>query len=165
MQSTADQTALTHLQRTVPSVTPCAGRMLQQRWWLKGPPNSALAQVDEVKGIMSDNIEKVLARGEKLELLVDKTDNLMFEVRAQGALFVGKLPKGTRLQYLVATVWGWHINLAISRNVARRQQEIQIAIRANSAADRQAAWRHSTPLWLCCLNIPRGWACRLAHYA
>jgi hypothetical protein len=36
--------------------------------------------VDEVKGIMSDNIEKVLARGEKLELLVDKTDNLMFEV-------------------------------------------------------------------------------------
>ncbi len=30
---------------------------------------------------MSDNIEKVLSRGEKLDLLVDKTDNLMFEVR------------------------------------------------------------------------------------
>jgi len=29
---------------------------------------------------MSDNIEKVLSRGEKLDLLVDKTDNLMFEV-------------------------------------------------------------------------------------
>jgi hypothetical protein len=39
-------------------------------------------QVDEVKNIMSDNIEKVLSRGEKLDLLVDKTDNLMFEVRA-----------------------------------------------------------------------------------
>jgi hypothetical protein len=38
-------------------------------------------QVDEVKNIMSDNIEKVLSRGEKLDLLVDKTDNLMFEVR------------------------------------------------------------------------------------
>lgn len=37
-------------------------------------------QVDEVKTIMSDNIEKVLSRGEKLDLLVDKTDNLMFEV-------------------------------------------------------------------------------------
>jgi hypothetical protein len=39
-----------------------------------------LLQVDEVKNIMSDNIEKVLSRGEKLDLLVDKTDNLMFEV-------------------------------------------------------------------------------------
>lgn len=29
---------------------------------------------------MSENIEKVLERGEKLDLLVDKTDNLMFEV-------------------------------------------------------------------------------------
>nr|XP_043609378.1 putative vesicle-associated membrane protein 726 [Erigeron canadensis] len=34
------------------------------------------AQVDEVKGVMMDNIEKVLDRGEKIELLVDKTDNL-----------------------------------------------------------------------------------------
>lgn len=33
---------------------------------------------------MSDNIEKVLSRGEKLDLLVDKTDNLMFEVRLSG---------------------------------------------------------------------------------
>lgn len=41
-------------------------------------------QVDEVKNIMSDNIEKVLSRGEKLDLLVDKTDNLMFEVRLPG---------------------------------------------------------------------------------
>ena len=40
------------------------------------------AQVDEVKGIMTENIEKVLARGEKLELLTDKTENLMFEVGA-----------------------------------------------------------------------------------
>ncbi len=29
---------------------------------------------------MSENIEAVLSRGEKLDLLVDKTDNLMFEV-------------------------------------------------------------------------------------
>lgn len=32
--------------------------------------------VDEVKGIMVSNIEKVLDRQEKIELLVDKTDNL-----------------------------------------------------------------------------------------
>lgn len=39
-------------------------------------------QVDEVKNIMVDNIEKVLERGEKIELLVDKTDNLRFQVCA-----------------------------------------------------------------------------------
>ena len=37
-------------------------------------------QVDEVKNIMVDNIEKVLERGERIELLVDKTDNLRFQV-------------------------------------------------------------------------------------
>ena len=33
-------------------------------------------QVDEVKSVMVDNIEQVLARGERLEALVDKTDDL-----------------------------------------------------------------------------------------
>lgn len=37
------------------------------------------AQVSEVKGIMMENIEKVLDRGEKIELLVDKTENLRFQ--------------------------------------------------------------------------------------
>lgn len=50
-------------------------------------------KVDEVKNIMSENIEKVLNRGEKLDMLVDKTDNLMFEVRAgrvaEAGLFFG----------------------------------------------------------------------------
>ncbi|WIA34390.1 hypothetical protein OEZ86_012726 [Tetradesmus obliquus] len=41
--------------------------------------SSVQKKVDEVKNIMSENIEKVLSRGEKLDLLVDKTDNLMFE--------------------------------------------------------------------------------------
>ncbi|EPS62366.1 hypothetical protein M569_12426, partial [Genlisea aurea] len=35
--------------------------------------------ITEVKGIMMDNIEKVLDRGEKIELLVDKTENLQFQ--------------------------------------------------------------------------------------
>ncbi|KAL3634402.1 hypothetical protein CASFOL_021456 [Castilleja foliolosa] len=34
------------------------------------------AQVSEVKGVMMGNIEKVLDRGEKIELLVDKSENL-----------------------------------------------------------------------------------------
>uniref|UniRef100_A0A6U4MYF0 V-SNARE coiled-coil homology domain-containing protein n=1 Tax=Hemiselmis andersenii TaxID=464988 RepID=A0A6U4MYF0_HEMAN len=34
------------------------------------------ADMDDVKNVMVDNIEKVLKRGEKIELLVDKTDNL-----------------------------------------------------------------------------------------
>jgi len=36
-------------------------------------------QVTEVKEIMMQNIEKVLDRGEKLELLVDKTENLRYQ--------------------------------------------------------------------------------------
>ena len=48
-----------------------------------------LPQVDEVKNIMVDNIEKVLERGEKIELLVDKTDNLRFQV---GASIVCRAP-------------------------------------------------------------------------
>lgn len=36
-------------------------------------------KVDEVKNIMVENIERVLERGEKIELLVDKTDNLRFQ--------------------------------------------------------------------------------------
>ena len=38
-------------------------------------------QVDEVIGIMNNNIEKVMARGEKLETLQNKTDDLQ-----QGAM-------------------------------------------------------------------------------
>jgi vesicle-associated membrane protein 7 len=34
------------------------------------------SQIDDVKGVMVQNIEKVLERGEKIELLVDKTENL-----------------------------------------------------------------------------------------
>ncbi|CAN6829559.1 hypothetical protein Bca4012_031703 [Brassica carinata] len=37
------------------------------------------AQINDVKGIMMDNIEKVLDRGERIELLVDKTENLQFQ--------------------------------------------------------------------------------------
>ncbi|KAK4756107.1 hypothetical protein SAY87_009864 [Trapa incisa] len=37
------------------------------------------AQISEVKGVMIDNIEKVLDRGERIELLVDKTENLQFQ--------------------------------------------------------------------------------------
>ncbi|KAK9673391.1 hypothetical protein RND81_12G164800 [Saponaria officinalis] len=33
-------------------------------------------QISEVKGVMMENIEKVLDRGEKIELLVDKTEDL-----------------------------------------------------------------------------------------
>lgn len=39
------------------------------------------AQVSEVKGVMMENIEKVLDRGEKIELLVDKTENLRFQAQ------------------------------------------------------------------------------------
>lgn len=34
------------------------------------------AQIDEVKDVMIENIDRVLERGERIELLVDKTDKL-----------------------------------------------------------------------------------------
>ena len=40
--------------------------------------------MDEVKSVMVQNIEKVLERGERIELLVDKTDSLKFQVRVAG---------------------------------------------------------------------------------
>ncbi|KAJ8539717.1 hypothetical protein K7X08_013969 [Anisodus acutangulus] len=52
------------------------------------------AQVSEVKGVMMENIEKVLDRGEKIELLVDKTENLRFQAqdfRQQGTKIRRKL--------------------------------------------------------------------------
>ncbi|KAL1536179.1 putative vesicle-associated membrane protein 726 [Salvia divinorum] len=52
------------------------------------------AQVSEVKGVMMQNIEKVLDRGEKIELLVDKTDNLKSQAqdfRKQGTKMKRKM--------------------------------------------------------------------------
>ena len=45
--------------------------------------------IDDVKGIMTENIERVLERGERIDLLVDKTDRLGigahdFRVRSRG---------------------------------------------------------------------------------
>jgi hypothetical protein len=41
-------------------------------------------QVDEVKGIMLQNVEQVLVRGERLDVLVDRTDDLRDQVRPAG---------------------------------------------------------------------------------
>ncbi|XP_010241141.1 PREDICTED: putative vesicle-associated membrane protein 726 [Nelumbo nucifera] len=52
------------------------------------------AQVTEVKGVMMENIEKVLDRGEKIELLVDKTENLRSQAqdfRQQGTKLKRKM--------------------------------------------------------------------------
>ena len=47
------------------------------------------AEIDNVRGIMTENIERVLERGERIDLLVDKTDRLGagahdFRVRSRG---------------------------------------------------------------------------------
>lgn len=41
--------------------------------------NRVKGELNEVKTVMVENIEKVLERGERLELLVDKTDHLQHE--------------------------------------------------------------------------------------
>ena len=57
---------------------------LKRFWAVAAALELHLSQVDEVKNIMVDNIERVLERGEKIELLVDKTDNLRFQVGSCG---------------------------------------------------------------------------------
>lgn len=60
-------------------------RVLQQRlvFFNTDPSADAINRVkgelNEVKTVMVENIEKVLDRGERLELLVDKTDHLQHE--------------------------------------------------------------------------------------
>ncbi|KAK9828831.1 hypothetical protein WJX72_002301 [[Myrmecia] bisecta] len=63
-------------------------RVLQQRcdYFSNDPNADAINRVrggiTEVKNIMVENIEKVLDRGERIELLVDKTDHLQHEAFA-----------------------------------------------------------------------------------
>jgi vesicle-associated membrane protein 7 len=50
---------------------------------------SAQREIDDVRGIMTRNIESLLERGERIDLLVDKTDRLggsarEFRVRSRG---------------------------------------------------------------------------------
>jgi vesicle-associated membrane protein 7 len=65
--------------------------MLQQ--YNVAPPSDSLSnarrEIDSVKDIMTENIERVLERGERIDLLVDKTDRLGgsardFRVRSRG---------------------------------------------------------------------------------
>ncbi|PRQ58055.1 putative Longin domain-containing protein [Rosa chinensis] len=51
-----------------------AATAAEQGIWITKLAN-VKAQVSEVKGVMMESIEKVLDRGEKIELLVDKTRN------------------------------------------------------------------------------------------
>lgn len=51
--------------------------------------STAQREIDDVRGIMTENIERVLERGERLDLLIDKTDRLGgsardFRMRSKG---------------------------------------------------------------------------------
>lgn len=65
-------------------------------------------KVDEVKAIMVENIDKVLERGERLELLVDKTDNLRFQAdkfQKQGRSLRNKMWwQNIKMKLIVATL-------------------------------------------------------------
>lgn len=49
-------------------------------WYLTLRSHARLLQVADVRDVMMKNIDKVLERGEKLDTLVDKADNLRFQV-------------------------------------------------------------------------------------
>ncbi|KAK4751068.1 hypothetical protein SAY87_004550 [Trapa incisa] len=71
------------------------------------------AQVSEVKGVMLDNIEKVLDRGEKIELLVDKTESLRSQVCYLCAQAVKSSKKRKRSE-LIINYFAWE-QLVIKR--------------------------------------------------
>lgn len=54
--------------------------MLERLLFYNDPKTNTLSrvrgQVEELRGVMIDNIEQILERGERLELLVERTDNL-----------------------------------------------------------------------------------------
>jgi len=84
--------------------------MLQQ--YNIAPPDDSLAnakkEIDSVKDIMTENIERVLERGERIDLLVDKTDRLGgsardFRVRSRG-LRRQMWWKNVRIMVLLAVV-------------------------------------------------------------
>ncbi|BCR90219.1 uncharacterized protein ACHE_60105S [Aspergillus chevalieri] len=75
-------------------------------------PSDSLAlakrDIDDVRGIMTENIERVLERGERIDLLVDKTDRLGgsahdFRIRSRG-LRRKMWWKNTKLMVMVVVV-------------------------------------------------------------
>ncbi|GFZ10682.1 vesicle-associated membrane protein 726 [Actinidia rufa] len=76
------------------------------------------AQVSEVKGVMMENIEKVLDRGEKIEVLVDKTENL----RSQNAFILRAIPGSLEINLCIA------ISLSKDGDVADVIIKIKISI-------------------------------------
>lgn len=69
---------------------------------------NARREIEDVKGIMTKNIEGLLERGERIDLLVDKTDRLggsarEFRVRSRG-LKRKMWWKNVKLMALLATV-------------------------------------------------------------
>ena len=65
-------------------------------------------QIEDVKGVMVENIEKVLARGEKIELLVDKTEALNSSAkkfqRASKSLKSAMWWKNVKMWLLIAAI-------------------------------------------------------------
>lgn len=79
--------------------------------------SKAQKEIDDVKGIMTENIERVLERGERIDLLVDKTDRLGgtardFRVRSRG-LRRRMWWKNVRLMALLAIVLVFLIYLLV----------------------------------------------------
>lgn len=70
-------------------------------------------EIEEVRQVMVANIDKVLERGEKIELLVDKAENLnqqAFKFRKQSsALKSAMWMKNLKLYALVAFILGVHL--------------------------------------------------------
>ncbi|KAF2292613.1 hypothetical protein GH714_026019 [Hevea brasiliensis] len=113
------------------------------------------AQVSEVKGVMMENIEKVLDRGEKIELLVDKTENLRSQAqdfRQQGTKMRRKMwLQNMKIKLIVLEAM--QIRKRMSLRVHRDLLEVRMDAR-KSLRSKDEDWRFQ---WTLELESKRGY--------
>jgi len=100
-------------------------------------------RVDDVKNVMVQNIEQVLARGEKIEDLVDKTDQLRFqaEVRTGPACSLLRWVTGRSLQGL-GSPWVLSHTLCRVRDPHRMCFPPQSFQKQSQSVRRSLAWQN-----------------------
>ena len=106
------------------------------------------ADIDNVKGIMTENIERVLERGERIDLLVDKTDRLGvgahdFRVRSRG-LKRQMWWKNMKLMVLLGVVVVFLIYLFVGFGCGLPGKETSLLVSA-SRSSKKTNLRHFSP--------------------
>ena len=128
-------------------------RVLHQQmdYFSSNPAADALSrakgEMAEVKSVMVENIDKVLDRGEKIELLVDKTEGLAgdaFRFKKQSTRLKQQMwVKNMKMTGALATSWLLAQRSAWPRR--RRIRDARLRQRACACAAKRLLWQRSHP--------------------